>query len=388
MQVSTLLNKKYNIYIIIAELVLFSTLIIDSFVNDVISRFSLLLLMLLIFVVLVFIYGFEEDNHYLNNKLIFTIISFCSAYHIGTVLLGFFTGFEYNSNPFNFIEIIKNLIPYLIFIVVSELLRYQIALKGQKNKIILTLLILTMTFSECSDLIYKCNFNDISDTIGLISLKVLPSLFKNFFLTYIALKVGYKSTIVYRMFLELPLLFLPIIPATGIYLQSIIDLTFPMLLLFSLYSLFNKKPIIVSDKDKKINKIKSSIRVIISSIIIINVALVRGLFMYSSLVVGSKSMEPEFFKGDIIIVKKLSKEEIKTLSVGEILVFTRSNVIMSHRIREISKTKDELYFYTKGDSNDSLDPFVTKEPNIIGIVVSTIPKIGGATVYLKELTNF
>lgn len=110
--------------------------------------------------------------------------------------------------------------------------------------------------------------------------------------------------------------------------------------------------------------------------------------MFYSLVVGSNSMEPKFFKGDIIIVKKLSKEEIKNLSVGEILVFTHSNVVVSHRIRGISKSKDELYFYTKGDSNDNLDSYVTKESDIIGIVVLTVPKVGSATVYLKELNNF
>ncbi|MCI6265794.1 MAG: hypothetical protein MR598_02980 [Erysipelotrichaceae bacterium] len=59
--------------------------------------------------------------------------------------------------------------------------------------------------------------------------------------------------------------------------------------------------------------------------------------------------------------------------------------IVVHRVTNIQKVRDELYFYTKGDANLTEDNYKIPEENVVGVVKVKILWIGYPTVVLSEL---
>ncbi len=104
--------------------------------------------------------------------------------------------------------------------------------------------------------------------------------------------------------------------------------------------------------------------------------------------VESNSMVPTFYKGDILILKGISKEDVK---VGDIVVFSpyKGATPVVHRIIKINK---DGTFQTKGDANSGQLPFEKriKFEQIHGKVIFIIPYLGwiklGFTEYI--MPNF
>lgn len=115
-------------------------------------------------------------------------------------------------------------------------------------------------------------------------------------------------------------------------------------------------------------------------------------------VVVSGSMEPVFYRGDIVVLEKadllglheFNPEEVK---VGDIVVYNAvwydSPVI--HRVINITDVNGTKLFMIKGDNNDSPDPYYVKPSQITGRVITigdtplSIPKIGYITLGIKGL---
>ncbi len=380
------LNKYKNILISI-ECLLASMLIVDSFIRDIVSINFLTCVIALLFLILVALMKLEPDNRRYVSDAIETITIIVASYYILIYLFGLISGFCTNSNNFTLKGILTNIFKFGAYIVFCEMFRYMVATKEPKSKISLTLLVIVLSLCDVSDLIYKCNFNDISDTIALIGFSVVPSVIKNTALTYIALKVGFKPTIFYRFFMELPEYFLPIFPNTGEYVQTILNIAVPMCVFAYFWKKFSPRKS-VTFEDPKIKTIKLSIQISLIVVMSVFVALISGFFKYQLLAVGSESMTPTILKGDAVMIRKLNSEELRKLSIGDILAFKKSNIVLVHRIRKIINSKGELFFRTKGDFNNFEDNFITKEEDAIGIVLFKVHQIGAPTVWLKELANF
>ncbi|ADC65845.1 peptidase S26B, signal peptidase [Ferroglobus placidus DSM 10642] len=99
------------------------------------------------------------------------------------------------------------------------------------------------------------------------------------------------------------------------------------------------------------------------------------------LVVLSGSMVPYMYPGDLILVKKIDPNEI---SVGDVICFKdpsgRENVLITHRVVNVTERDGKLVFKTKGDALEEVDFFEVKEEDIVGTPVLLIPMIG----YLHE----
>lgn len=83
----------------------------------------------------------------------------------------------------------------------------------------------------------------------------------------------------------------------------------------------------------------------------------------------SGSMEPDYEKGDILVVKQTDPEQLK---VGQVIVYCGKEgqvdgKIVTHKIVRIEKHNGEKIFYTKGISNMIEDPEV-KADQIYGVV--------------------
>lgn len=96
-------------------------------------------------------------------------------------------------------------------------------------------------------------------------------------------------------------------------------------------------------------------------------------FGYGAAVVLSGSMEPTFSAGDMIIVKDTDGFE-----VGDIVVFQEKDILIVHRIIEVSSQS----VTTKGDANNTADE-PTDISDIRGKVVFCIPFAGKIVNLIK-----
>jgi signal peptidase len=108
--------------------------------------------------------------------------------------------------------------------------------------------------------------------------------------------------------------------------------------------------------------------------------------------VVSGSMEPTFYKGDLIVSKGVP---IETLEVGDVIVYRNPirKIDVVHRIVDKEERGHHVYFYTKGDNNDT-NPRTDQETGIAppimdewieGKVVLVIPKVGWFKVMLTDI---
>lgn len=140
----------------------------------------------------------------------------------------------------------------------------------------------------------------------------------------------------------------------------------------------------------------SDTREIISYIVIILIGVIIAQHMN---VVVSGSMEPTFYRGDVVVIEKtnfLGMEEVNpnNLNVGDVVIYraTWFNEPVIHRIIYKGYNQDgKLYYITKGDNNPVHDPADVYPEQIEAKVINTgnnlwiIPKIGYITLWIRGL---
>lgn len=106
---------------------------------------------------------------------------------------------------------------------------------------------------------------------------------------------------------------------------------------------------------------------------------ILGFRVYNVL---SASMEPKIGVGDLVVVKVKSGEEVQR---GDIVTYypVGDNVTtVTHRVINTMMKDGQVYIETKGDAVDQADPMITAD-DIVGVVVFTIPFIGGAMAWIQ-----
>lgn len=100
----------------------------------------------------------------------------------------------------------------------------------------------------------------------------------------------------------------------------------------------------------------------------------NGVFGYRAYVIVTSSMEPTLKVGDVILVKKVDPNKIK---IGDIITYNGmesdfAGKTITHQVKNIidekEDGKDRKIFYTKGTTNDMVDPAVYEE-QICGKVI-------------------
>lgn len=106
-----------------------------------------------------------------------------------------------------------------------------------------------------------------------------------------------------------------------------------------------------------------------------------NLFGYKVYVVLSGSMTPNINKGDLVIVKDVSFNE---LSVGDVITFKskKADNYVTHRISEINIKEEKII--TKGDANNVEDSSPVYTENIQGKMVNKINGIGEYVIFIQK----
>lgn len=99
------------------------------------------------------------------------------------------------------------------------------------------------------------------------------------------------------------------------------------------------------------------------------------IFGYTNAVVASGSMEPEFAKGDLVIIK-----DKDTYGVGDVVCFKDGSSYTTHRIVAIEDGK----FITKGDANNANDKNPVLETNVVGEIVSVWTGVGDVLLFFHS----
>lgn len=360
---------------------MFLVVVTNFFISSITKDYFKILFLSITLFLLIFEFGIDVNKSIYRKNILSTILIYILSYFLLSYLSGLFIGFNKTIYSFTLSNITKNILPTIIIIILSEFVRYEFVNKSDKNKIVLIFSCIIFILFDLSTAYSLYNFDIMDEVYEYIGLLAFGSVAKNIFLTVLCIHSDYLPCIVYRLFMELYIFIIPIVPAFGPYISSVIGILFPILLCVVVLNIIKRK--IIEKPNKRV--ISKYINLVITIILIIIVLLNSGFFKYQMFTIGSNSMQTYMSKGDIILVKKLNNEEIKNIKKGQILVFRYKKKIISHRVYSIMQREDGTYYKTKGDNNAQVDDNIVKKQDIIGISVLRIKYLGIPSIKLQEL---
>ncbi len=369
-------KKEINIILILLMFII----VFETIIFKIIPQYIDLISFGLLFVLLIYLiakWGIRKDKSYYKITTTKIVIISLMMYILIIYLLGLITGFEKNVFSLKFVKVLKNILPVILNIVCSDLIRY-IILKREPSKgqtIILTILfILLNTIIMVNNMILKSP----SQIFSMVSVVLLPCIARECLYTYITEKVGLLPTLILHLCMELYVYVVPITPALGNYISSI----FGILLPFAIYKQVYK---CVSYKEKYSLYAKNYVRrfffILTAGLAGVLIVFVSGLTKYHLIAIGSDSMNPIYYYGDAVLYEKIDPKVVK---VDDILVFQINGEIITHRVVKIEREKGMLKYTTKGDNNDIVDNLDVYEKNVLGVVRLVVKYIGYPTVKLSE----
>jgi signal peptidase len=104
--------------------------------------------------------------------------------------------------------------------------------------------------------------------------------------------------------------------------------------------------------------------------------LVPLAFHARPLTVMSGSMEPTIHTGDVVVSRQVHPAEVQR---GDIVSFRdpdRGGLLVTHRVRTITRKRDKFTFVTKGDANNSSERWRVTANDRIGHTMFRLPALG------------
>lgn len=379
--------KRSEVKLIALVLLSSCLLLLNIFIKNILTEYLLIILLGIILGISVFLVGFEHNR--LQNKKV--VLRFISTYTVAFLVLiygiGLFTGFlktAYSLSPLN---ILKNITPVILLILVGEVLRYNLCRKGENNKLVLISVIVLFCLVDISASIHLYDIKSVSGLLGMSTVILIPSIFKNLLLNDLALRFGYIPGIIYSLIMGLYSYLIPIVPNLNDYMTSTVMFLIPLALKVLVDKRFSTEEEEEEDlRDKKIpQKLINGVLIACMAILI---ALFSNLFPYWIAAVGSGSMEPTINIGDAIVVDKTVQDHLDRLQVGDVLVFKIKDTIYTHRIIELRETNGNYAITTQGDrEGQAIDTWIVTNKDVIGIVKFKINYVGWPTVWLSRIVE-
>lgn len=326
--------------------------------------------------------GLRKDNSLIKVNTRQIVIISILLFVLISYLSGMYFGFLKNSYSLKFLNIIKNIYPLVIMIVSQELIRYMIAKKCTNNYkplVGLTILYVIVTF--------VMTFSSVSVSTGLklfiyITNTILPCISRNILCSYLCVHTSYVPGLILRLFFNIYIYLVPIIPDYGYYISSIVGVLLPYIIY-----IFASKLVHIAEQ-VKIPPIKRTmwyLNIPLVAILLIIVILVSGVFKYQIMAIGSGSMEPYMYRGDAVIFEKIKKDEQVLIGERTIIVYKHGNKYVNHRVVSIETKNGKKYYQTKGDNNPDKDEYIVSEDDIVGIVRLRVKGIGLPTIWFQDL---
>lgn len=148
------------------------------------------------------------------------------------------------------------------------------------------------------------------------------------------------------------------------------------------------------ERERKMQKIKKAISIIVILILIpillISIVIlidshthpneVPSFFGWKPFIVLSGSMETQISAGDIVVVKEIDTNELKK---GDIIAFKDGNIVITHRIDEVTEIDGKTQYITKGDNNNTQDIGYVSPEQIEGVCKFKVSRLGNFAMFIQ-----
>ena len=247
------------------------------------------------------------------------------------------------------------------------------------------LLALLAVFFACSDISLKRALlvQDKKALFLFVVQQIIPALLKSGTLIVLAYHGGWKSALVYSAVPELFLRLFPFLPELPWLAQSVVDMAYPVVFAMWIREVLGREEQQEMDTEEGKGSVLRSFAGMAAAVAFCWFCV--GVFPVYPSVVLTGSMEPGIRPGDVVLIRKLSKEaEIYELKEEDVINFSREDYTVTHRIKEVLRDEaGNVSFCTQGDNNPAADTDAVPPNHVNGIVVGVVPKAGLGVLMLK-----
>lgn len=217
-------------------------------------------------------------------------------------------------------------------------------------------------------------------SITYVNSTILPTLAESMLASFLALLGGPLAAIAYRGILQAFWWFSPILPDLPWAFKGIIGVMVPIVGLAVANTLRTPRPKPARARREREGSLTGWVVTTVIAVAIIWFAV--GLFPLRPVTIISGSMRPALEVGDVVIVAKVSPDVIRP---GDILHYREApGITAMHRVIEIQELDGRKVFITQGDANAEPDADPVLPGNVVGRAVFSIPRIGWASIAIRE----
>lgn len=372
-------RKSFRIYVLEFLQIIF--LLLACMYNKIFTK-SVISMVLLVFMVVTVVFFKNNKVKSIRSKQITILMALSGIiFVVIKYILGVFLGFYNSTVTLSKWSVINYIMPYIVIIVSTEIMRKRVVLYTSKKDILSRLLFLSaMVLLDISLLSDVTSLGTLKEWFDFVAGILFPSIATNLLYNFVARNFREEvGIIIYRIITVMYIYFIPITPDLEILLETLLNLVVPCVIYAVLTSYLNKKNEFSVPKEK----IEKILTIILGAVAVTVVMLVSCKFRYCVIVIGSGSMTGTIDKGDVIVYEAYNeKMEIRK---GDILVFKDEGRKIVHRVIDKRILKGNEIYYTKGDANQQEDEgYVTKD-NVVGIYRLRVPYIGQIALSLNKI---
>lgn len=343
-----------------------------------------------LWIVLILFMWLKVPKMHLETKLRHKATIWVWAFNCGVAMLminlfaGMIQGFGKSPYSHSLQGILNNLLFIFPALVGTEWIRsYIMSTFGKRHKLKVACgVIILMTFFSLN--IGKLiQLTTLKDLTMYLAEQLLPSLCENILATYLVLCGGPVASIIYIGMREAMEWFSPILPNLDWLAKGVVGMAVPIACLM-----------VVSNKYSKLTKEVKAYRIKEESIwqwaptALLSVLMIWftvGVFPIYPSAIATGSMQPMIDPGDVVLVRKVQgMEDVEALKVGDVIQFSRDDILINHRIIDVLEEDGIMVYQTKGDNNSAIDSRLVKIEEVKGTIVGVIPKIGWPTLLFKS----
>lgn len=320
----------------------------------------------------------------INFEALIFAVAYCSARYLIGVLIFNLGKSPYSLTPSGILYNMSNVIPQLI---AKELVRFHLIntyCSRRKNEPV---------FYGVSFILAVCDLNwnlikateDFKGLSQILAKELLPDLCESVLLSFLAAYGSALTSIIYVMISIAFEYLMPVMPDLNWFSEGVLGTLIPVIMISYITTKYNTKR-----HREKVISIKEQVETgLVLAFSVLLIWFVVGVFPIYPSVIATGSMEPLIYPGDIILIRQIrDMDEIYSLEVGDVIQFSRDNILITHRIIGIEQDSNgKTAFLTKGDNNSAQDSRPVYPEDIKGTLVQVIPKLGYPTLLIKERKN-
>ncbi len=323
---------------------------------------------------------------FFKNKKYVIYITVISCIQVITYFyLGFIFGFSKSPYNHKIQFMLYNIIIYIIPVIGSEMTRGVLITQNKNHKLALIYTTIILILIGINYNVYTQLFSNKEQFFQYNCSYVLPSISANILYTYLTLKCSFLLPLIFRLFSNFFVILSPILPNIDWFVTGSIGMLSPVIIYVLFKYRFVKEKQDIRRRNSNLITITSYIITLALSITLI--CFMLGAFMYEPIAILSNSMSDVFNRGDVVIYRKLTDEELNKIPLYSIIIYSVGEQYIAHRVISIIKDNAHVYYQTKGDSNNVADKLLVSPNQIKGVYTFNIKYIGFPSVWLYDYFN-